>query len=119
MTYDPTEPTTRDIIRGYVGDVGPSAFVFADVTYDSIIARYTIWQFAGAEIARRMARTLAAKPVAIGSDGDSVRWSDERVKSLYAIADELEAAGQAENPFVETDVFVDLNYLEDCDVIYA
>lgn len=115
MSYDPAETTTLDIIRGIVVDTGPIELL-EDDTYESIIARHTIWQYAGAEVARRMARIIAAQPIALGSDGDSIRWSDERVKSLYAIADELTAAGLALDTYIESDTWIDLNYLDDCEV---
>lgn len=102
MAYDPTEPTTRDALRGLVQDTGTDP-ILEDATYDALIARYGVandpvvavgtvaYLRAGAEIARRVAIAIENDPTSINSTGDgSVSWSS-RTASLQKLAVELDA----------------------------
>lgn len=97
MSYDPSESEERDIIRGRVLDTSDDEDTeyLTDETYDAILARSDDWRVAGAEIALRIYRMIAARPVALGSDGDNIRWSDERAKAILGarqeFLDEIEA----------------------------
>ena len=91
MSYDLTEPTSRDLIRGRVLDTSndPATEYLVDATYDAIMARFTDYRLAGAEIASRIYRMIASRPVAVSSGGDSVRWSDSRATAILAARDEF------------------------------
>lgn len=97
MSYDPAEPMAIDRIRGRVLDTtnDPLTEYLPDVTYQAIIDRYAATGLpgaearAGAEIAGRIAAMIAAKPVAIGSEGDSIRWSDKRAEYIKAVRDDF------------------------------
>lgn len=93
MSYDQAEPTERDVIRGRVLDTtdDEDTEYLSDETYDSILARHDDWRLAGVEIAGRIARMIAAKPVSLTSDGDGIRWSDKRADLIAAAGKEFQA----------------------------
>lgn len=84
MTYNPAEIEPIDIIRGRLLDTSddPATEYLTDDIYFAILARHTDWRLAGAEIAGRIYRMIAARPVQLGSDGDAIRWSEARATSI-------------------------------------
>lgn len=95
MAYDPAETTTRDWIRGLIGDTAATPII-ADVTYDSVIARYDHEGYAVAELALRMARYWEARPNQITATGDgSVGWGANRVAALHTLAADWTARADA------------------------
>lgn len=111
MSYDPAEADVRDQIRGMVGDTDEAAEYFPDVTYDAVIARYPLqWKSAAAEMAGRVAVYMSTRPIAVASEGDSIRFSEEQVKAMYALQATLaeEVAYESASYGIDT---TDLNYL--------
>ena len=99
MTYDAAEIAPRDIIRGRVLDTSndPATEYLSDATYDAILARHEDWRLAGVEIAGRIARIIAAKPVSVTSeDGESTRWSDKRAELIVAAGREFQSEYDAD-----------------------
>ncbi len=100
MTYDVAELTARDQIRGLVFDDSndPAAEYLSDARYDTLISRYPDdWRLAAVAAARRIIGIIAARPVALASDGDSIRFSEARVTSLQAALADLLAEIDADS----------------------
>ena len=100
MSYDPTESTPRDVIRGLAGDTA-DPFWIADETYDAVISKWGVpvseWSSspkflrAGAEMLRRVAVALEQEVTSFGATGDmNVGWGD-RTRSLRELASQLES----------------------------
>jgi len=92
VSYLASEPTNRDRIRGLVFDDSndPASEYLADERYDMLLARYPDdWRLAAIAAAKRIIGFIADRPVAIGSDGDSIRWSDKRVTKLEGVITDL------------------------------
>lgn len=118
MAYDPSEASTRDWIRGLIGDTG-AVPTFADVTYDSVIARYEVSGYAVAEMALRMARYWEARPNQISATGDgSVGWGANRVAALHKLAADWTARADQESRRLGlgTVITVEADYLTGYDV---
>lgn len=99
MSYNAAEIEPRDIIRGRVLDTSnnPATEYLVDATYDAILARHTDWRLAGAEIAGRIARMIAAEPISITSDeGENLRWSDKQAALIAAAGEEFQAEYDAD-----------------------
>ena len=107
MSYDATEPTTRDMLRGLVGDTDPDAEILQDVTYDALLTRYgapndplvavgsAAYLRAGAEAARRVAIAIENDPTSVSAPEEgSVSWSS-RTASLQKLAVSLDAQAAA------------------------
>lgn len=115
MPYDPTEPTPKDVIRGWAGDTSndPMTEIVKDETYLATLERFGAgsglgdptdtapFYRAAADLLRRVAVVLQAKPSSISAPQDgSVGWSsrtsalEAKAKQLVAHADELEAADE-------------------------
>ena len=106
MAYDPAETTDRDVIRGLILDTDAVA-VFADATYESVLARHSTWQGAAAEMARRMARYISNRPTSINAPGDgAISWGD-RARTLEALAVTLDAEARLAGLGVVTTVYAD------------
>lgn len=92
MSYLASEPTNRDRIRGLVFDDSndPASEYLTDERYNMLLARYPDdWRLAAIAAAKRIIGFIADRPVAIGSDGDSIRWSDKRVTKLEGVITDL------------------------------
>ncbi len=92
MTYLASEPTNRDRIRGLVFDDSndPATEYLTDERYDMLLARYPDdWRLAAIAAAKRIIGFIADRPVALASDGDSIRWSDKRVTKLEGVIADL------------------------------
>ena len=92
MTYLTSEPTNRDRIRGLVFDDSndPATEYLTDERYDMLLARYPDdWRLAAMAAAKRIIGFIADRPIALGSDGDSIRWSDKRITKLEGVIAEL------------------------------
>lgn len=98
MSYDPLEPDIRDKIRRLVRDHSDDEEeeYFPDDTYDRVIAQHTNWKRACAEMALSVAGVIEDDPSSMGSDGDSMSWT-QRTKSLYAIAAQMTAEADEED----------------------
>jgi len=99
VSYNAAEIEPRDIIRGRVLDTSndPATEYLLDATYDAILARHDDWRLAGVEIAGRIARMIAAKPISVTSDeGENVRWSDKRADLIAAACREFQAEYDAD-----------------------
>lgn len=99
MTYDPAELTAIDRIRGRVLDTSndPATEYLPDVTYQSYLDRYDGSEaLAGASTAGRIAALIASKPVAIASEGDSIRWSDKRAEYIKSVQADYLAEAEAD-----------------------
>jgi hypothetical protein len=98
MSYDPLEPTIRDTIRRLVRDhstIEAEEF-FPDATYDQVLAKHPNWKRACAEMALSVAGVIENDPTSLGSDGDSLSWSN-RTKSLYALHAQMLAEADADD----------------------
>jgi hypothetical protein len=96
MAYDPAEATTRDWIRGLIGDTAATPIIL-DATYDSVIDRYPISGYAVAELALRMARYWEGQPNQMAATGDgSIGYGANRVAALHKIAADWKATADAE-----------------------
>ncbi len=102
MSYDPTEPTPLDVIRGWAGDTSgdPATEIVKDETILSILTRYGAGSVPGfatapfyraaAEVLRRVAVVLQARPSSLSAPADgSVTWAS-RTKALEDKARELD-----------------------------
>ena len=100
MSYNPSEPTVRDQIRGLAGDTTEPEWL-SDATYDAVIARWGVpavdWSSspkflrAAAELLRRVAVALEQDITSFTATGDmSVSWGD-RTRSLRALATQLDS----------------------------
>ncbi len=92
MTYLVSEPTNRDRIRGLVFDDSndPATEYLTDARYDMLLARYPDdWRLAAIAAAKRIIGFIADRPVALASEGDSIRWSDKRVTKLEGVIADL------------------------------
>jgi len=92
VTYLTSEPTNRDRIRGLVFDDSndPATEYLTDERYDMLLARYPDdWRLAAMAAAKRIIGFIADRPIALGSDGDSIRWSDKRITKLEGVIAEL------------------------------
>jgi hypothetical protein len=85
MSYDPSLPTSRDKIRGIIGDTGTVEYL-ADETYDALLLGNTF--VAAVRAAARFALSAISKrPDQIAEyGGTSMKWT-ERVADLRSIAD--------------------------------
>lgn len=103
MAYDPTEPTTRDMLRRLVGDTDDEAPILADATYDAILSQYGApvdpilardsvpYLRAAAEVARSVAVAIEQDPTSINAPGDgAISWSS-RTASLQKLAVSFDA----------------------------
>lgn len=76
MTYDPSLPTTRDKIRFHATDIDETNELMPDATYDTVIASYTSWKRAAADLIDAAADLIARKVTSLTSVGDaSLSWS--------------------------------------------
>ncbi len=99
MTYLASEPTNRDRIRGLVFDDSndPATEYLTDERYDMLLARYPDdWRLAAIAAAKRIIGFIADRPVALASEGDSIRWSDKRVTKLEGVIADLVAEADGE-----------------------
>jgi hypothetical protein len=99
VTYLVSEPSIRDRIRGLVFDDSndPATEYLTDERYDMLLARYPDdWRLAAIAAAKRIIGFIADRPVALGSDGDSIRWSDKRVTKLEGVIVDLIAELEGE-----------------------
>lgn len=105
MSYDPTEPTPKDVIRGLAGDTSNDADseILQDATYLAVMARWGVgsgvgepmdtagYYRAAAEILRRTAVQLQNRPSSISAPSDgSLSWAS-RTKALEDTAKEMES----------------------------
>lgn len=132
MTYNPAEPTTRDLVRGLIRDTSgdPGQEILTDVTLDSILASYGVapdpvtarstaaYYRAAAEVARRASVAIADRPTGINSPGDgSISWSsrtaslDKLAVSLDAEADRREVIPEDAQPLFGAPVRVRSDFL--------
>lgn len=98
MTYDPAQLTAIDRIRFRLLDTtnDPATEYLSDAEYQAVIDRHTSEARAGAELASVIAAMIAAKPVAIGSEGDSIRWSEKRAEYIKSVQADYLAEAEAE-----------------------
>ncbi len=99
MTYLASEPTIRDRIRGLVFDDSndPATEYLTDERYDMLLARYPDdWRLAAIAAAKRIIGFIADRPVALASEGDSIRWSDKRVTKWDLVIADLIAELEGE-----------------------
>lgn len=101
VSYDPTQPTPLDVIRGYARDTSndPATEILQDAEYTAILTRHGVtvetdtagFYRAAAEALRQVAVTIEQQPTSVAATSDgSVGWSANRTTSLRAMADWLD-----------------------------
>ena len=79
-------------------DISP--YQLEDDRYTTWIERYPDdWRMAAYAAADRLYQLVASKPTSLGSDGDSIAWSPERIAALKDKRDDLAAMVEADGMF--------------------
>lgn len=83
MLYPADHEITVEELRELVGDDNEDAPLFDDERYEAWIERYPDdWRMAAIAASDRVLMQIASRPNRLASDGDSIAWSDERIKIL-------------------------------------
>lgn len=117
MSYDPTQPTPKDVIRAIVADTA-TAELMTDAEYEAAITRHDP-SFTGAvsEIAYALAVKLDNKITSMGANGKvDLGWAARattlrEIGKRYAKLADAEDAASVNGSQVGKTVTVNLNYL--------
>lgn len=112
MSYDPTEPAPKDVIRGWAGDTSNDvdSEILPDTMYLAVLSRHgaevtpgsatdtASFYRAAADLLRRTAVVIQANPSSISAPSDgSISWANNRTTALEAKAKELDAMAEADD----------------------
>ena len=100
LLYPTDHAITVAELREVVYDDVAGSEQLPDDRYQAWIDRYPDdWRMAAYAAADRLYQLVASRPNRLASDGDSIAWSEERIKALKEKRDDLAAMIEADSLF--------------------